>query len=68
MIAVLLLESVDYLLDITGADLEYFRLPEVNFVAAISASIVLVVAGGLAGLFPAMQAARVKPIEALKDE
>jgi len=30
--------------------------------------VVLVFAGAIAGFFPAMQAAKVKPVEALKDE
>ncbi len=47
---------------------EFFRNPEVNLKVAISATIVLIVAGMLAGFFPARRAARVKPVEALRDE
>jgi len=45
-----------------------FERPEVSMTVAVSATIVLVVAGALAGLFPALAAARVNPIEALRDE
>jgi putative ABC transport system permease protein len=47
---------------------EFFRNPEANFNIAIGATILLVAAGTLAGFFPAMKAARIKPIEALRDE
>jgi putative ABC transport system permease protein len=45
-----------------------FSNPTVDFEVAISALILLVIAGTLAGLFPAMKASRIKPIEALRDE
>jgi putative ABC transport system permease protein len=45
-----------------------FAHPEVSMTLAVGATIVLVVAGALAGLFPAMAAAKVNPIEALRDE
>lgn len=45
-----------------------FANPEVSLKLAIGATVVLVIAGALAGLFPALAAARVNPIEALRDE
>ncbi|HPS63690.1 MAG TPA: ABC transporter permease [Bacteroidales bacterium] len=47
---------------------DFFRNPEADFAIALGATILLVIAGALAGFFPAMQAARVKPVEALRDE
>lgn len=51
-----------------GFENEFFRRPEINFQVAIAALVILVIAGALAGFFPAMRAAKVKPIEALNDE
>ncbi|MEQ9306098.1 MAG: ABC transporter permease, partial [Marinoscillum sp.] len=67
-LGVVLLESVNYALEAMGADIEFFTRPEVNFQAAISALIILVVAGAFAGLFPAIRAANFKPVEALKED
>jgi putative ABC transport system permease protein len=50
------------------ADSEFFKNPEVNFKVAITASIILVIAGAIAGLIPARRAARIKPIVALRNE
>lgn len=65
---VLMLEGLSYIMAITDADIEYFSNPEVNFQVAIAAIIVLVISGAVAGLFPAIRAARIKPIEALRAE
>jgi putative ABC transport system permease protein len=46
----------------------FFRNPEVNLGIAIGATVILVVAGMLAGFVPARKAAKVKPIEALRFE
>jgi putative ABC transport system permease protein len=46
----------------------FFKRPDIDFGTAITATIVLAVAGMLAGLFPALRAARVQPIAALRVE
>lgn len=47
---------------------DFFRNPEADFMTAVSATVVLVVSGAIAGFIPARRAAAVKPIEALRDE
>src|SRR5690554_3934878 len=45
-----------------------FRNPTVELNVAATATLLLVVAGAVAGYIPARRAARIKPIEALRDE
>jgi putative ABC transport system permease protein len=47
---------------------EYFSNPEINLNIAISATILLVIAGAIAGYVPARKASSVKPVVALRDE
>jgi putative ABC transport system permease protein len=49
-----------------GGQLPFFYKPEINFDAALWAILILVMAGAIAGLMPALKAANVKPIEALR--
>jgi len=49
-------------------DTPFFRQPEVNINVALGATLLLIVAGALAGFFPARKAAAIKPIVALRDE
>ena len=46
----------------------FFGPPEVNPAVAVTATVLLVVAGALAGLIPATKAARVNPVVALQEE
>ena len=49
-------------------DAAFFRNPQVDIRVALSATVLLVVAGPVAGFFPARRAAAIRPIEALRDE
>jgi len=45
----------------------FFRNPHIDFRVGVTATVLLVVAGTLAGLFPAIRAARVQTIEAIRE-
>lgn len=49
-------------------DTQFFNSPEVNFNVAVTATVILIIAGTIAGLIPATRAAAIKPIVALRDE
>lgn len=49
-------------------DSEGFKNPTLDISIAIEVTVALIIAGGLAGLFPALKAIKVKPVEALRDE
>jgi putative ABC transport system permease protein len=52
---------------LSGMETEYFRNPNVNIWIAVAATIILVISGALAGLIPAIKAARINPVQAMKD-
>ena len=47
---------------------DFFLNPEVDFTVAVVSTLVLILAGSLAGLMPALRAARIRPVVALRDE
>jgi putative ABC transport system permease protein len=74
-----LTEGIDYLMDITGANAAsdsggregsttVFRHPTVDLGIAIAATGVLVIAGVLAGYFPARKAVKISAIDAIRME
>jgi putative ABC transport system permease protein len=63
-----LLELIGFGLRSAGANLPYFVNPEVDFQVAITAILLLIAVGILAGLMPAIRAARITPIEAMRAE
>ena len=54
--------------EIFGESIKMLDNPTVGLSTAIGATVVLIVTGTIAGIFPARQAAKVKPIEALRAE
>lgn len=53
---------------VSGAESEYFRHPSVNLSVIIMATLTLVIAGALAGLIPALKAANINPVTAIKSD
>ncbi len=51
-----------------GDDTEGFKNPTVDISIAVQVTLALIVSGAIAGLFPALKATKVKPVEALRDE
>jgi putative ABC transport system permease protein len=61
-----LIELIGFGLRASGAEMPYFKNPEIDFQMAITAMILLVIAGAIAGLIPAARAAKIMPIEAMR--
>lgn len=56
------------LTELIAAFVPTMEYSHVNIAIAAQVTVVLIVAGALAGLFPALKALKVKPVEALRDE
>ena len=63
-----LLELIAWVLRTTGAKMPYFMNPDVNFQVAMTAIGLLVGVGIIAGLVPALRAAKITPTEAMRAE
>ena len=63
-----MVETINYFMVSSGAENEMFKNPEVDFNIAMTALLILIVAGAAAGLIPARRAVKVKPIDALRYE
>lgn len=55
-------------LNLIFGDSEFIKDSTVDISIAIKVTVVLIIAGAAAGLFPALKALKVKPVEALRDE
>ncbi|MEE9371605.1 MAG: ABC transporter permease [Saprospiraceae bacterium] len=64
----IIIGGVSYLMVANDINVQNFYNPEVNLGVAVFALLVLVIAGTLAGLAPAIHASKINPVEALKDE
>jgi len=51
----------------SGIETEFFRNPEVNLGVVTVATLILIIAGALAGLIPALKASRINPVLAMKE-
>ena len=51
----------------SGVETEFFRTPQVNFGVISVATLILVISGALAGLIPALKAAKINPVLAMKE-
>lgn len=51
-----------------GLEGDFFRNPDVDLQIALVAVVLIVISGALAGFFPALRAAKVAPIEALRED
>jgi putative ABC transport system permease protein len=67
VIGVGLLEAINKLLASSGAQMAFFKQPEVDFQIALISIVILVSVGMLAGLAPAWRASRISPVEAMRD-
>lgn len=65
MFGVFLIEMVNKSLP---ADAEMFRNPSVDFKLAITALVIIIISGLLAGLIPSRRAVSIKPIDAIRSE
>lgn len=63
-LGVLIMEAINKVIGET----DFMTNARVDISIAIKVTIVLIIAGCLAGLFPALKALKVKPVEALRDE
>jgi putative ABC transport system permease protein len=63
LLGVLLLEATSGLIEH-----DFFSNPKVDFQVCVIAMVILTVAGALSGLFPALRAVSIRPVEALRDE
>lgn len=59
---------VTEILDKTVGQTEFIENPTVSLSLAMQVTVVLIIVGAIAGLFPAVKATKVRPVEALRDE
>lgn len=67
VIGVGLLEGINSILSSANASMAYFKRPEVDFQIALASIVILVLVGILAGFAPAWRAARISPVEAMRN-
>jgi putative ABC transport system permease protein len=65
---VVLTEIVSWYMRSNNMQIDYFAEPEISLGVALGAMVILILAGTFAGLYPALKAARIHPVEALREE
>jgi len=65
MFGVGLLSLIGYVLEKNDS---FFRDPQISFIVAMAALLILLIIGTLAGFIPANRAMKIKPIEAIREE
>ncbi|GJM34447.1 MAG: ABC transporter ATP-binding protein [Saprospiraceae bacterium] len=60
--------GLNFIMVANQVESENFYNPQVNLIVGVGSIVLLIIAGVVAGLIPAMQAAKVNPVVALKDE
>jgi putative ABC transport system permease protein len=68
VLGVFLLEMINNMLASSAEKSEMFKNPEVDIQVAVTALIILIISGVMAGLIPAMKAVSMKPVDALRYE
>jgi putative ABC transport system permease protein len=63
-----LTELVSWYMKSSNMQVDYFAEPEISLGVACGALVILILAGTFAGLYPALKAARIHPVEALREE
>ncbi len=61
-----LIYTIRSIMDKYKIETEFFRDPEVNFSVVLTALVLLILSGAIAGLIPAIQASRIHPVKAMK--
>jgi putative ABC transport system permease protein len=67
-IGTLLIWGINSIMAANNLESQFFYNPEVNLTVGISAITLLIIAGAIAGFIPAIKAARIHPVDALRDE
>ncbi len=67
VVAVGIIETVNYFLAQNSAPDAMFANPEINFRIAVTSIFILVIFGAFAGMIPAKRALSIKPVEAIRD-